>query len=116
MVISVSETSQQHEDNEQQRHNEMDSMHQCKGEGAITQSNGLSCFLLSQQTPQTLCLENDETDSDSQRLHHPAAKNPLSFAADIKTGGLKNHASNQQQERAEDEGGRKPKVSHCRGE
>lgn len=111
MVVSIGETSQQHEHDKQQRDNEVDSMHDGERKSTIAKPDCLGRLFLNEQTPQALRLEDHKGDSDRQGLNHPAPENPLPLAANVETRRLKNQAPSQQQNSAESKSRRKLKLS-----
>jgi hypothetical protein len=116
VVVAVGQSLQQHERDEEQRNDEMDSVHESKGERSITESYSLRRFFLRQQPPQPLRLEDDERNTHAERLKHSTPEQSLSFASDVEAGCLQYHASKNQQDGTGNERGRKQKSVSGRNE
>lgn len=111
MVITVRQPLQKHKHDEEQSDNKVDSVHESKRECSITKSNFLSRLLLWQQAGKPLRLKYDEGNSDHQRLQHLSSEQTLPFAPDVKAGRLQAQTAQDQQHRADSEGGWKSKVT-----
>lgn len=102
MVVAVGKSLQKRKRDEQQRDDEVDSVHHHKRKRPVTQPYPLSDFFLSKQAPQSLRLCGHKDDPDKKRLDHSPAKQPLPLTSYMQAGALQQQTSNDQHQRTHD--------------